>query len=266
MASSILLISILILSTNLINQKSAIIILYSSLITKIGTAPFHFWFPEIIEGLDWINCLIIITWQKIAPAIILISSININTFIYITITSSILIRGIIGVNQTRLRKIIAYSSINHIAWIIASINNEKIFYIYLSIYITISSIFIFTLKRNNSLYIYQIITRNQSPIIKKTFIINLLRIGGLPPLLGFFPKWIVINRIIQRNNLILRTFIVITTLLTLYFYIQISIPILTMYKIKIKWRKKNPQQFFINKINIINLLRIPVCTIWFNFY
>nr|YP_009655009.1 NADH dehydrogenase subunit 2 [Rhyzopertha dominica]QCI56356.1 NADH dehydrogenase subunit 2 [Rhyzopertha dominica] len=266
LTSSILLMSILILSTNLINQKSAMMILYSSLMTKMGTAPFHFWFPEIIEGLDWMNCLIMMTWQKIAPAMILMSSMNMNTFIYITITSSMLISGIMGVNQTSLRKIMAYSSINHMAWMMASMNNEKIFYIYLSIYITMSSIFIFTLKSNNSLYIYQMMTSNQSPIIKKTFIINLLSMGGLPPLLGFFPKWMVINSMIQSNDLILSTFMVMTTLLTLYFYMQISMPILTMYKMKMKWSKKNPQQFFMNKMNMINLLSIPVCTIWFNFY
>ena len=72
LASAVLLFAIILfllennLLINLDNSYSRIIII-SSLLLKRGTAPFHFWFPNVIEGLSWINSLILITWQKIAP-------------------------------------------------------------------------------------------------------------------------------------------------------------------------------------------------------
>ena len=51
---------------------------------------------------------------------------------------------------------------------------------------------------------------------------SLLSLGGLPPFLGFLPNWIVIQTIITNNIAPLATIVVVTSLITLYYYLKIS--------------------------------------------
>lgn len=207
------------------NNKIKIIniIFATSLIIKRGVAPFHFWFPNVIEGLNWINNFILITWQKIAPLVLLSFCLNLFFFIS-TIFFSIFIGAIGGLNQTSLRKIIAFSSINHLGWILRNIiNNENIWKIYFLFYsfLSFSIIFLFfnfKLFNINQIFYIKFKTKIQKLIIN----IPLLSLGGLPPFLGFFPKWLTIETIIYNNFFILIFLIINFTLITLYFYIRIS--------------------------------------------
>lgn len=234
----------------------------------MGAAPFHFWFPEIIEGLRWINCLIILTWQKIAPIILIIYNAILNEFFTFIILLSIIIRGIIGFNQIRIRKILTFSSINHIAWIIRAIINSKIIWIiYFIIYSFITINLIYILNKFNIIYINQLISIiNNKFILKIFFCLNFLSLGGLPPFIGFLPKWLIINELIQENNFLLRFSIIIFTLLTLYFYIRIIfssliININSQLNFNFKIRK-----FFILNFNFIILSRIILFPILYNHF
>lgn len=226
LASSVLLFAIILLLINS-NYENYIdilkIIILSSLLLKRGSAPFHFWFPNVIEGLSWFNSLILITWQKIAP-LILISYIIIKPIIIIRIILSRIIGALGGLNQISLRKLIAYSSINHLGWILAAIYcNNYLWITYFLIYsiLTFTIVFIFNIYKIS--YINQLFSLFfYSKIIKYFLFFNLLSLGGLPPFLGFFPKWIVIQTLTINNQLFILTFILLITLITLYFYIRLS--------------------------------------------
>lgn len=204
-------------------KKIINIIFASSLIIKRGVAPFHFWFPNVIEGLNWINNFILITWQKIAPIILL--SFCLNFFLFnLTIILSIFIGAIGGLNQTSLRKIIAFSSINHLGWILRNIiNNENIWKIYFLFYLFLSFSIIFIFNNFKLFNVNQIYNLKFKTKIQKILInIPLLSLGGLPPFIGFFPKWITLETIIFNNFFLLSFFIINFALITLYFYIRIS--------------------------------------------
>jgi NADH-ubiquinone oxidoreductase chain 2 len=162
------------------------------------------------------------TWQKIAPLIILSFCLNYFLFIF-SILFSVFIAAINGINQTSLRKLIAYSSINHLGWIVASIiNNENIWKIYFIFYSFLTFAIIFILKNFNLFNLNQIFSFFYKNNNLKFFICcPLLSLGGLPPFLGFFPKWIVIEILIFFKFYFLIFFIIIFSLITLYFYIRI---------------------------------------------
>lgn len=267
-ASTILLFSIIYISSSiyLITNFNIIMVFNSRILIKMGAAPFHFWFPEIIEGLYWNNCLILLTWQKLAPIIIIIYN-KIIIFFSLIILTSIIIRGILGINQTNIRKILAYSSINHIGWIIASIiyfNNIWIIYFITYLIITINIIYLF--KIFNILNIKQLLIKiNNNIILKLFFIINFFSLGGLPPFLGFIPKWLTIQILIENNIIIVTFIITIITLITLYFYIQVTFSTLIInnnennFYLQIK--NKN---YYIIFINTITLIRLIIITLIFN--
>nr|QVM79270.1 NADH dehydrogenase subunit 2 [Niphona lateraliplagiata] len=271
LASSILLFSI-ILSYNLtdyiVNSPTISMILNSALLMKIGAAPFHAWFPEVLEGLNWTNSLIMLTWQKIAPMVIIFFNCNLTYFLFMIILISTIFSGILGLNQVSLRKILAYSSINHISWMLASmLNTQNIWMFYFIIYsvITINIILIFKF-----LNIYSLIqlfgTMNYDKKIKLFFILNFLSLGGLPPFLGFFPKWLVINSLIYSKFYLLGILLIIFTLITLFFYLRIAFGVLVINSNESLILKNSKLKFLILFFNFISLTGLVICTLTWNFY
>jgi NADH-ubiquinone oxidoreductase chain 2 len=263
LASTIILFAVILslISSDYIPNNSdywLIIILNSALLTKLGAAPFHTWFPEVVEGLNWINNLILLTWQKLAPIILIIYNLKIIWFLLFIIILSSLIGGILGLNQIRLRKILAYSSINHISWILARILNFKlIWFSYFIIYSLISLNIIFIFYKLNVFTLNQLFySLNSNKLIKLFFIFNFLSLGGLPPFLGFFPKWIVINNLVLNQIYTLRLILIISTLITLYFYIRLTFSSLTIIITEnlIKFSKiRNFLILFFNSITLLSL-------------
>nr|AXS65511.1 NADH dehydrogenase subunit 2 [Cucujoidea sp. 44 KM-2017] len=232
MASMILLFSlILIMNINEIMNNfmlsNMFMMMNASFFMKMGAAPLHFWFPEIMEGLSWMNNLILMTWQKIAPMILVYYNMKINFMIMIIIFSTI-VGSIMGLNQISMRKIMAYSSINHISWMLASLlNSLHIWTHYFLIYsiITVNLIMIF--NKFNIFMLKQLLSSlNSKNLVKLFFIMNFMSLGGLPPFLGFYPKWITINNLLNNNFYLITMLMILFTLITLYFYLRVTFSVI----------------------------------------
>nr|QNE85570.1 NADH dehydrogenase subunit 2 [Botanophila fugax] len=225
LASSVFLFAVILFLLNSSKSNSNYfmeMMIFSSLLLKSGSAPFHFWFPNVTEGLSWLNTLILMTWQKIAP-LMLISYIIFKPLIITSIILSSLIGALGGLNQTSLRKLMAYSSINHLGWMLAAMYNSNTLwmsYFMFYTFLTFSMIFMFNMFKIS--HINQLFSMFfHSKILKFFLFFNLLSLGGLPPFLGFFPKWIVIQSLTINNQLFLLTFMVLMTLIVLYFYMRL---------------------------------------------
>nr|AMP43781.1 NADH dehydrogenase subunit 2 [Rhamphomyia insignis] len=193
----------------------------STLLLKSGTTPFHFWFPAVMEGLTWMNALILMTWQKIAP-LMLISYFNIKFMFIMIILLSILIGSLGGLNQTSLKKIMAFSSINHLGWMITGMmSNETLWLFYFLLYCFLSMNLVYFFNMFKLFHINQLFSIFfHSKVIKFSLFLNLLSLGGLPPFLGFLPKWMIIQSLTFNNQLLLMTMMTAMTLITLYFYLR----------------------------------------------
>nr|ADF57851.1 NADH dehydrogenase subunit 2 [Stegana melanocheilota] len=251
MASTVLLFAvILMMMKNNINYEINYsfyisMIILSSLLLKSGAAPFHFWFPNIMEGLSWMNCLLLMTWQKIAP-LMLITHMNIKFILFSSIIMSVIIGSLGGLNQSSLRKLMAFSSINHLGWMITALNsNESIWLIYFLIYSFLS--FILTFMFNN----FKIFHFNQmfslffnSKILKFILFMNFLSLGGLPPFLGFLPKWLVIQQLSLDSHYFILMILVMSTLITLFFYLRICYSAFMLNYYENNWM----MNFYINNL------------------
>nr|YP_010439947.1 NADH dehydrogenase subunit 2 [Pseudoechthistatus hei]UTD44993.1 NADH dehydrogenase subunit 2 [Pseudoechthistatus hei] len=272
LASSILLLSI-ILSLNfkeslLENLQFSSIILNSALLTKMGAAPFHAWFPEVMEGLNWNLGLLMLTWQKIAPMVLIFYNCSLSMFFLIIILASTILSGILGLNQISFRKILAYSSINHISWMLASMMHSQIIWmIYFSIYVIITLNITVILKEFQIFYLNQLFNfMNFSKTMKFAFILNFFSLGGVPPLLGFYPKWLVINNLVENNFYLLSTMLIIFTLITLFFYLRLSFLTLMITSKEALIFNPKTLKFKIMWINFISLSGLLVCTLISNFF
>nr|AOY39128.1 NADH dehydrogenase subunit 2 [Stenotrachelus aeneus] len=243
------------------------LMLDSALLTKLGAAPFHFWFPEVMEGLSWMNCLLLLTWQKIAPMMLIMNKmINMN-LLFMVIFLSLLISGLMGLNQTSLRKIMAFSSINHIAWMLSVSNHSySVWTIYFITYSIISLNLIWLFNMSNSFFLKQMFNLfKNNKMLKLFMMMNFFSLGGLPPFIGFLPKWLVINFLIN-NNLFMQSFLlIIFTLITLYIYIRMMLNSLVMFSEESKILNSNMNMFFMLFINFSSLMLLIICTLIFNF-
>nr|YP_009227629.1 NADH dehydrogenase subunit 2 [Gryllotalpa unispina]AGO20450.1 NADH dehydrogenase subunit 2 [Gryllotalpa unispina] len=262
MASAILLLFILFnqmsinLSPFMISPFYCSLLLSSPLLLKLGAAPFHFWFPSIMEGLDWVSCFILMTWQKIAPMIILFNILTMINFFLIVMMSSVMVGSWGGLNQTSLRKLMAYSSITHIGWMLAAMTcNINTWYLYLLTYsiLTLGMILVFSSK--NLFYLKQVFFSSFNPTFKIILFSGLLSLGGLPPFLGFLPKWLVIQSLAYENPFLI-TMMVVLTLMTLFFYMRLSFTAFLLFYPSNKWfiEWSNPTIMLVTSSIIVFLL------------
>nr|UQJ73538.1 NADH dehydrogenase subunit 2 [Diamesa sp. 4XL] len=257
LASSILLFGVIFFFM-LSNWSNPNLIIYtnlliaSSLLLKSGAAPFHFWFPSVMEGLSWNNSLILMTWQKIAPMILLSYCLN-NNFFIIVIILSIFIGSLGGLNQTSLRKLMAFSSINHLGWMVAGMmNSENLWMVYFMFYSFLSMAIIFMFNNFKLFNINQMFGLfNSNSIVKFLMFLSLLSLGGLPPFMGFLPKWLIIESLIGMNMFFLLTLMVTFTLITLFFYLRICYAAFLLNHNENNWTYSS---FYYNKNYLLCLL------------
>lgn len=187
-------------SPDILFNPSAIFIFWA-LLLKLGAAPCHFWFPVVISNISWPLCIILATWQKIAPLNILIFSNSLNQSSLILTIAALgrLTGGVGGLNQTQLRPLFAYSSIGHLGWIISS-PSFLILSIYLIIYISLTSaIIIIFWKLSTKHWSFNISIIKASPALSFSIIILLFSLAGLPPFIGFLPKWIILSSLASSD-------------------------------------------------------------------
>nr|YP_004464960.1 NADH dehydrogenase subunit 2 [Rasbora daniconius]BAK22927.1 NADH dehydrogenase subunit 2 [Rasbora daniconius] len=197
----------------------------SALALKIGLAPAHFWLPEVLQGLNLLTGLILSTWQKLAPfALIIQVSQNTNpTLLTLLGLMSTLVGGWGGLNQTQLRKILAYSSIAHMGWMMIIIHYApQLTLIALITYIFMTSAAFLTLKTLNTTKINTLsMAWSKNPVLASITPLTLLSLGGLPPMTGFAPKWLIIQELAKQDLPVTATIMVLTALLSLYFYLRL---------------------------------------------
>nr|ADU78208.1 NADH dehydrogenase subunit 2 [Apodemus peninsulae] len=192
---------------------------------KLGLAPFHFWLPEVTQGIQLHTGLILLTWQKIAPLSMLIQNYYLldHTIIMIFSILSIFIGAWGGLNQTQMRKIMAYSSIAHMGWMLAILPfNPTMTLLNLMIYIILTIPMFLVHMFNSSTTMNSIsLMWNKTPTTLIMIPLILLSLGGLPPLTGFLPKWAIITELLKNNCLIMTTMMAMMALLNLFFYMRL---------------------------------------------
>lgn len=221
------------------------------LLLKLGAAPFHYWFPQVTEGLIWPQAIILLTIQKLAP-IFLISYLTFNSYTNAVILTSSMLSALIGalggLNVIKLRKLIAFSSINHMSWILIAISlNDSTWLLYFTFYSFISASVIMLFQTSNSFTISDLTNKLQKNYSAGIVIsINLLSLGGLPPFTGFLPKWLMIQLLIQNGILFPLIPLLFSRLITLYFYLRIIIPIVLLTFPTLSFNINKAPQFYLS--------------------
>nr|YP_001650763.1 NADH dehydrogenase subunit 2 [Solenostomus cyanopterus]BAF74887.1 NADH dehydrogenase subunit 2 [Solenostomus cyanopterus]BBU25684.1 NADH dehydrogenase subunit 2 [Solenostomus cyanopterus] len=206
------------------NEPLAAFLLTSALSLKLGIAPLHTWMPEVLQGLDLVTALIVSTWQKLAPFSLLVQCNAPHQLTLILGVTSILVGGWGGLNQTQTRKILAYSSIAHLGWmIVVSSISPSLSFFTLILYFSMTTTMFMSLHLSNGLNINTLASVwTKNPFVAATLPLVLMSLAGLPPLSGFSPKWMIISELANQSLIMLASSIALAALISLFFYLRLS--------------------------------------------
>nr|AJR19240.1 NADH dehydrogenase subunit 2 [Sericostoma personatum] len=207
---------------NYFNQSIPLIIMNLCLLTKMGMVPLYQWFPITMKNLNWLNCFILSTWQKIIPMVTL-SYCMMYPIILMSIIFSSIISSIMNFNQNNLKILMSLSSINHMSWMLSTmLINMNLWLFYLTLYAILNYIIMMSFNNSNIFSLMQIYMMKIPPLNKMMIMINLFSLGGLPPFLGFLPKLLTINLLLINNNYLIIIILLTTSLINIFIYLRIT--------------------------------------------
>lgn len=236
----------------IIQSREPKIFIIRALLLKIAIAPFHSWFIFVVKFCKAAPLYLLLTVQKMMPFLIIITlKPKLLTLIIIFILFSTFWSPLLNFTQNNIKNILALSRISHGRWMLFStLRNEPnwIFYFrsYTILVIVRTKLLFNTINQNN-------LKKNRNQI--KITIISLLALGGLPPLLGFFPKILVLTESLKLSLILLVFFFLIGSASDIYVYVRLSHLALLNKKRNILWLKTEKIKLRISLF--IVLRRIP---------
>nr|AFB19429.1 NADH dehydrogenase subunit 2 [Garrulax poecilorhynchus] len=250
-----------------LTHPTSCLILTSAIAMKLGLAPFHFWFPEVLQGSPLTTGLLLSTVMKFPPITLLFMtspSLNQTLLTYMAILSAAL-GGWMGLNQTQVRKILAFSSISHLGWMAIIISYApKLTLLNFYLYALMTTTVFLTLNSTKTLNLSTLMTTwTKTPALSAMLFLTLLSLAGLPPLTGFLPKWLIIQELTKQDMVAAAIMISILSLLSLFFYLRlaycatITLPPHTTNHMK-QWHINSPTNTMIAILTISSTMLLPI--------
>ncbi len=227
---------------------------------KVSAAPFHFWSPDVYDAIPTIVTTFVAIIAKISIFIFLLELVyytshylfNFNWTFGLLISSllSLIVGTVLGLTQFRIKRLLAYSTISHVGFIllaltISSIESTQAFIFYLIQY-SISNLnaFIILVTIGFSLYCYvsdnkeykELLDKNNSPIqlisqlrgyfyinplLSLSFAITIFSFVGIPPLVGFFAKQMVLSAALDSGYIFLTLIAILTSVIGAVYYLNV---------------------------------------------
>nr|APA22658.1 NADH dehydrogenase subunit 2 [Iole propinqua propinqua] len=250
-----------------LTHPSSCLILTSAIAMKLGLAPFHFWFPEVLQGSPLITGLLLSTVMKFPPmALLYMTSPSLNpTLLTGMALLSAALGGWMGLNQTQIRKIMAFSSISHLGWMAIIISySPKLTLLNFYLYALITTAVFLTLNSIKVLKLSTLMTTwTKAPSLNAMLLLTLLSLAGLPPLTGFLPKWLIIQELTKQDMIPSAMTIAILSLLSLFFYLRlaycatITLPPHTTNHMK-QWHTNKPVHISVAMLTITATMLLPI--------
>nr|QGQ60811.1 NADH dehydrogenase subunit 2 [Scytalopus sp.]QGQ60819.1 NADH dehydrogenase subunit 2 [Scytalopus sp.]QGQ60977.1 NADH dehydrogenase subunit 2 [Scytalopus sp.]QGQ60978.1 NADH dehydrogenase subunit 2 [Scytalopus sp.] len=202
------------------------LLLTTAISIKLGLTPFHFWFPEVLQGSSLATGLLLATLMKFPPTTLLVlTSPSLSPTLLTTMAiASTALGGWMGLNQTQIRKVLAFSSISHLGWMtIILLYNPKLTLLTFFLYCLMTSAIFLTLDTTKITNLATMMTAwTKIPPLTTTLMLVLLSLAGLPPLTGFLPKWLIIQELTKQEMTPIATTIALLSLLGLFFYLRLA--------------------------------------------
>jgi NADH-quinone oxidoreductase subunit N len=207
---------------------------------KIASVPFHLWVPDVYEGAPTPITAFLSVGSKAAGLVILIRLIVIifpnfesQCILLLSVLSAMtLIYGNLGaIPQKNIKRFLGYSSIGHAGYLLmgyaagSSLGLSAVLYYILSYLFTNLGAFLiivifFNATKSDDMAEYSGLSQ-RSPFLAGSMLIALMSLAGIPPLAGFFGKFLLISAAVQSGLVWLAIIGAINVIISLYYYLVI---------------------------------------------
>nr|AET51475.1 NADH dehydrogenase subunit 2 [Colluricincla harmonica] len=250
-----------------LTHPTSCLILTTAISIKLGLVPFHFWFPEVLQGSSLITGLLLSTAMKFPPITLLfMTSSSLNPTLLVTMAIlSVALGGWMGLNQTQVRKIMAFSSISHLGWMsIIIVYNPKLTLLNFYLYTLMTAAVFLAFNSTKTLKLSTLMTAwTKTPSLSGILLLALLSLAGLPPLTGFLPKWLIIQELTKQDMAPAAMILSLLSLLSLFFYLRlaycatITLPPHTTNHMK-QWHTNKPTNILIAILITASITLLPI--------
>ena len=213
---------------------------------KLGAVPFHMWVPDVYQGSPTSVTMFLSTVPKIAAIALLIRLLIdglgelqhywADLFMILAVLS-IAIGSLVALTQTNIKRMLAYSTISHIGFVLLGFvtgvvdgYGAAVFYVLAYILMSLAAFgSIIVLNRNgfeaDQISDFQGLSKH-SPWFALIMLVVMLSMAGVPPFIGFYSKLFILQQVVAEGYVILAITAVIFAVISAYYYLQI---IKTMY-------------------------------------
>ena len=215
--------------------------IFISLAFKFGAAPFHMWIPDVYHGSLITTTLLLSTVPKIAVFIILVKLLGLvfsdltvfwSDMLQILAILSIIVGNIIAISQTNIKRMLAYSTIANIGFILLALSigtfDSFVSAMFYTVSYVITTILAFgllsqLLSDNKAIEEIKELSglSNYNQLVAFLLMVIMLSYIGIPPFLGFHAKLFIIQSLVESNNLIMAIFAVVMTVIGSYYYLRV---------------------------------------------
>nr|WCB99516.1 NADH dehydrogenase subunit 2 [Meteorus sp. 1 XHS-2023a] len=244
-----------------------LLVMNLSMFMKLGVFPFYYWFIDLMTNLNWLSCLILSTWQKLIPLYILMNVFN-KMLLYLVIFMNGLLSVFYGMNQVNMKKIMGYSSINHMSWMLMSLILSINMWFYYFILYTLFNLLIMLML--NKLMILNLMDFYgfYDNYLKYYFMYLFMSLGGLPPFFGFSMKWYFIFEAMIKENVFIMMFLLFYSFVYLYYYIRVIYMTMIMNYDSVNFFNSvesynNNNKNLMMMMSFLMILSLLIITVWF---
>ncbi|MBW5290925.1 MAG: NADH-ubiquinone oxidoreductase chain N [Candidatus Ruthia sp. Asou_11_S2] len=208
---------------------------------KLGAVPFHMWVPDVYQGAPTSVTLFISTVPKIAAVAMLVrilvdglGSMHAywsDLFMVLSILS-IALGSVVALMQTNIKRMLAYSTISHVGFIMLGFVTGTLtgygaatFYMLVYVLMSLAAFGMIILLNKQGFEVDQISDfkglSKHSPWFALMMLIIMLSMAGVPPLVGFYSKFFILQQVISAGFITVAVFAVIFAVISAYYYLQI---------------------------------------------
>jgi len=221
------------------------VLVITAMFFKTSAAPFHMWTPDVYEGSAAISTTFFATIAKFTTVVaflrlfsgLIIGWPGIEKIFLLVAMLSIVVGSFGAIFQKNLKRLLAYSSIGHIGFIIlamAAFSHEAfaagVFYILIYAIISIGSFGFLTLikttdsdQKNDDIFAISSLSglAKTNPVMAFSLAVLMFSTAGIPPLAGFFSKFYVLIAAVNRGLLFYAIAAIILSVVSAYYYLRI---------------------------------------------
>ena len=219
-----------------------VVFVMAGLAFKIAAVPFHMWTPDVYEGAPTPVTTFFATAPKVAAIVILMRMALIpfggqvdawQQIVIFAALASIVVGALGAIGQDNIKRLLAYSSINNVGFILiglasGTVNGVAAMLVYLAIYVVMSLgsfVAVLMMQDAEGRQIEGIadisgLSRSQ-PILALSLAIMMLALAGIPPLFGFWGKFVVFQAAVQADMIVLAAIGIAASVIGAFYYLKI---------------------------------------------